>query len=222
MNNLINKTFAMCCLLGLVISQSSVLAQNEAMGGMGGAATVTDLTFDLSEVQAGEYVLEHDHGRVHWSVSHHGFSMFTAVFPLIDASLDFHPDDISKSQLKVTVDMTAVDSSIDAFDERLNGEAWFNTAKYPTAVFTATDIVTTGENTLSVTGDLTFMGQTNPLTMDVGFIKAANVSRPPGGYRVGFDATATMIRSEWGMPKSTVGDEVSLKIEAEFIRPGSE
>lgn len=220
MINLIKNTLAVCCLMGFAVTQSTALAQNAGMGGgMGGAATVTDLTHDLSEVQAGNYVLEHDHGRVHWSVSHHGFSIFTAVFPLIDATLDFNPEDISKSQLEVTVDMTAVDSSIEVFDERLNSEAWFDTAKYPNAVFKATDIKPTGDNTFSVTGGLTFMGQTNPLTMDVTFVKAANVSRPPGGYRVGFDATAKMIRSEWGMPKSTVGDEVSLNIEAEFIRP---
>lgn len=175
----------------------------------------------MSGIESGSYILEHDHGRVHWTVSHHGFSMFTAVFPKIDATLEYVADDITKSQLEVVVDMTAVASLIEVFDERLNSAAWFDTGKYPTSVFKSTNIKVNGDKTLDVTGDLMFMGETQPLTMQVNFAKSGTPARPPGGYRVGFDATATMIRSKWGMPKSTVGDEVKLTIEAEFLRPST-
>jgi len=183
------------------------------------APTATEYNYQLSNVEAGEYVLEHDHGRIHWSVSHHGFSMFTAVLPLVDATLDFDPVDITNSKLEVTVDMTAVDSSIESFNERLNSPTFFNTEQYPTSVFKSTQIEMTGDNTFDVTGDLTFLGVTAPLTMSVNFTASTTPQRPPGGYRVGFDATSSMIRSEWGMPKTTVGDEVKFSIEAEFLRP---
>lgn len=212
MKILVKKIFPSLLCAALVCSMSVVSNAQEA-------PQPTVYSYKLSDVESGKYIMEHDHGRIHWTVSHHGFSMFTAVFPLVDAALDFDPVDVTKSTLEVTVDMKAVDSSIDIFDERLNSSAWFDTEKYPTSVFKSTEVLQTGENSLKVTGDLTFMGETQPLTIDVSFVAAGTPQRPPGGYRVGFNAAATMLRSEWGMPKSTVGDEVFLNIEAEFLRP---
>ncbi len=178
---------------------------------------VVPITRQLSEVRSGKYVLEYDHGRVHWSASHHGFSTFTAVFPVIDATLSFDAEDVTQSELEAIVDMKKVDSSIEIFDQRLNSSAWFDTEKHPTSRFKSTKVVRAGRNQLSVTGDLTFMGVTRPLTMDVTFVQAGDLGRPPGGYRVGFNGVAVMHRSEWGMPMSTVGDEIALSIEAEFL-----
>jgi len=177
------------------------------------------LTQNLSDVLTGSYVLEHDHGRVHWSVGHHGFSRFTAVFPMNQATLDFDADDISNSKLVATVDMTKVDTSIDAFDERLQGANFFNTAEYPTATFTSTKIVDNGDNTMVVSGDLNFLGVSKPAVMNVRFSQAGYASSPPAGYRIGFDANMVVTRSEHGMRKTTISDEVELMIEAEFVIP---
>lgn len=194
----------------------------EAAGMGGGGPRVTvPLTKNLSEVKSGDYVLEHDHGRIHWTVSHHGYSMFTAVIPVVDGTLKFDAADPTRSQLNATAQMKSVSSAIPVFDEKLNSATWFNTEKFPTANFKSTKIVRTGPNELRVTGDLTFMGVTKPATMDVNFVQAGDVSPPAGGYRVGFNGKMVFNRSEWGMAKSTVGDEVTLNLEAEFLTPGA-
>lgn len=191
-------------------------------GGMGGGPNViVPLTKNLSEVKSGDYVLEHDHGRIVWSVSHHGFSMLSCIIPTVDGTLKFDAADVTRSQLTATAHMTTVSSLIPVFDTKLNSAVWLNTEKYPTSTFKSTKIVRTGPNELRVTGDLTFLGVTKPATMDVNFVQAGNVSPPAGGYRIGFNGKMVINRSEWGMEKSTVGDETTLTLEAEFLEPGA-
>ncbi len=190
------------------------------MGG-GGPRVIEPLTSKLSEVHSGDYVMDPDHGRIVWNVSHHGFSIFSAVFSKIDAKLKFDAADVTRSQLDATVNMKSVGSLIPEFDVKLNSPVWLNTDKYPTSRFKSTKIEVTGPNKLRVTGDLNFYGTTKPATMDVNFVQAGNVSPPAGGYRVGFNGVMVIKRSEWGMEKSTVGDEVTLNLEAEFTLPGA-
>lgn len=204
-------------------SSSTVFAQQP--GGMGaprGPQILEPLTSQLSEVKSGEYVLEHDHGRIIWTASHHGFSMFSAVFPTVDARLVFDSEDPTRSKLSATVDMTKVATQIPIFDERANSAAWLNTEEYPTSTFTSTKIVLAGENNMVVTGDLTFLNITKPATMNINFVQAGSMQPPGGGYRIGFNGTMAINRSEWGMPLSTVGDEITMVLEAEFLEPGAE
>ena len=77
-------------------------------------------------------------------------------------------------------------------------------------------------NKLRVTGDLTMHGVTKPVVLDVTLNKSA--PGRDGQPRVGFDATATIKRSDFGLglyaPK--VSDEVSLRITTEAGVPKAE
>jgi len=222
MRKLTDHTQRTAICLGLITLMNCACAAETNPRDTAAAQAQIPLTSQLSEVISGQYVLEHDHGRVHWSVGHHGFSAFMAVFPMNQATLEIDAKEISNSKLVATVDMTKVDTSIDAFDDRLQGAKFFNTEKYPTSTFTSTRIVDNGDNTMVVFGDLTFLGTTNTAEMQVAFRQAGYASSPPAGYRIGFDATMVINRSDFGMSQSTISDVVSLKIEAEFVRPQSD
>jgi polyisoprenoid-binding protein YceI len=169
-------------------------------------------TSSLAEVKSGTYTLEHDHARVVWSISHRGFSTFSALFSDVQGTLKFDSADPTKSQLDATVNMNSVGTLIPAFDERLKGEMFFNTGKYPTSTFHSTRIERTGANQLRVSGDLTFLGITKPAVLEATFLQAGAMR----SYVVGFDGRMTFKRSDFGMPISEIGDEVNLMIEAEF------
>jgi polyisoprenoid-binding protein YceI len=214
-------------IIALVLSIACALGSSIAVaqGGMGGGAprgpqVIVPLTHKLSEVKSGEYELEHDHGRIIWTASHHGFSMFSGVLPLVYGKLIFDADDPTRSQLSATVHMTEVSTQIPIFDERANSDTWLNTSEFPLSTFESTKIEMISESELRVTGDLTFLGVTKPATMDVNFVQAGNVQPPGGGYRIGFNGTMLIKRSDFGMPLSTVSDEVTLRLEAEWLEPG--
>jgi polyisoprenoid-binding protein YceI len=178
------------------------------------------VTHSFSEARSGDYVFDHDHARVVWSVSHHGYSTFSALFSDIQGSLKLDAADPTRSQLTATVNMNSVGTLLPDFDARLKGDQFFNTAKYPTAIFKSTKIERTSANDLRVSGELTFLGVTKPAVLEASFNQAGS-GLGPGGYRLGFDGRMVIKRTDFGMAPSTIGDEVTLRIEAEFHEAGA-
>jgi polyisoprenoid-binding protein YceI len=171
---------------------------------------------DPSKVPSGVYTLDHDHGRIVWSLSHHGYSTFRALLPDIKATLTLDSANVANSKLEAEVNMAAAAAGFPEFEGHLKGAGFFNSVKFPTATFKSTKIERTGVRTAKVTGDLTFLGVTRPEVMEVTFNQAG--TQPAPGFHVGFDGHMVMKRSLWGMAKSaTLGDDVTLDIEAEFI-----
>jgi polyisoprenoid-binding protein YceI len=175
----------------------------------------------LDQVPAGDYQFDPAHGRVIWSLSHHGYSRFAAMLPQNEGTLHLDSKNIANSKLEVTLHMDKVLTGVAAehFDKLLKSDSIFNSEKYPTAQFKSTRVEQVAPNKLKVTGDLTFRGVTKPLVLDASFNQAGQI--PGAGYIVGFDATATLKRSDYGanflLP--SVSDEVQLTIEAEFNQP---
>ncbi len=207
--------------LGLgVFAAQAVLAADAPAAGAAARPPVKDTRSpDASAVQSGNYMSEPNHTRIVWSVKHNGFSTFLAILPQFDAKLGLDAKDVSKSTLDVTIPMGAITTGVPAaeFEGQLKGERYFNIAKFPNATFHATKIEKTGANKANVTGDLSFLGVTKPATLMVTFNQAGEGPAP--GYKVGFDASGTIKRSDWGLTTLAPGvsDEVNLMIEAEFI-----
>jgi polyisoprenoid-binding protein YceI len=201
--------------VSLAFAQADVPAKQGAE-----AKTAVLITHNLSEVRTGNYRLDHDHARVVWNVSHHGYSTFSAVFSDIQGNLSFDATDPTRSHIEATVNMNSVGTLLPDFDARLKGDQFFDTAKYPTATFKSTHIERTSANALRVKGDLTFLGVTKPVVLDATFNQAGDGLGPPG-YRIGFDGRMVFKRTDHGMEASSIGDAVSLQIEAEFEPVGA-
>jgi polyisoprenoid-binding protein YceI len=71
-----------------------------------------------------------------------------------------------------------------------------------------------------MTGDLTILGETRPVTLDVTINKAAFEQRG-NKHKLGFSAHGAIKRSDFGVSYAVpfVGDEVRIIIEAEFEKP---
>ena len=197
-----------------------------ALMGLAVQAKADDLV-PLAQLPAGTYSLDKTHASVTWKVSHLGLSNYTARFKRLDATLDLNPQMPEESKLKVTIDPTSVETDYpNAAEKDFNtklakGEEWFNAGKFPEITFVATRITRTGENTGTIEGDLSLLGVTKPLTLAATF-NGAYLKHPFGGYpAVGFSATATLKRSDWGFATYApmIGDKVDILIEAEFEKP---
>ncbi|MFJ6023230.1 YceI family protein [Brevundimonas sp. NPDC092305] len=181
----------------------------------------TQATEVPSEVQAGSYKLDPDHGKITWSVDHLGFSTYVGQFVNVQAELTLDAANPANSRLTATIPLTDVDSNSDGLDQHLQTPDFFDTANHPTATFVSRSVTVDADdaNEASVVGDLTLRGVTKPVTMDVEFNKAG--PGMGGTYRAGFDGEATIKRSEFGITfgqQMGLGDEVKLHIEGEFVR----
>jgi polyisoprenoid-binding protein YceI len=172
---------------------------------------------DLSDMPSGTYQLDKGHGYINFSYTHVGFSTPTVGFRNFDVELDFDSEDPASSDVAVTIDAASIDSRVDEFDDHLRGEDFFNVAAHPQITFTATDIELHDATTASITGDLTIMGTTRPVTLDATLNKAA--MHPIGKVpTLGLNATTVVKRSEWGLGYAVplVSDEVQISISVEL------
>lgn len=172
-----------------------------------------------AEVRAGTYELDSAHGKITWSVDHLGFSTYVGQFVNVAATLTLDPANPSASTLTATIPLTDVASNSDGLDQHLQTDDFFDTANHPVATFRATSIVVDADDPTEadVTGELTLRGVTRPVTMEVEFNQAG--PSMGGVYKVGFDGEAKIKRSEFGINFAlpTLGDEVELHIEGEFV-----
>ncbi|MDP9127808.1 MAG: YceI family protein [Pseudomonadota bacterium] len=169
----------------------------------------------------GAYQLDPNHASITFKISHLGFSRYTGRFDKMEGTLNFDANAPEKSALDVTIYPNSVDTNNVKLEEELRGDKFFDVIKWPRATFQSTKIERTGPTTGKVTGDLTFMGATHPVTLDVTMI-GSGVHPMTKKAAVGFSATGTIHRSDFGLTNllPMVGDDVTLEIEAEFDQAG--
>jgi polyisoprenoid-binding protein YceI len=118
--------------------------------------------------------------------------------------------------------VASVDSGNDTRDGHLRGERWLNAAQFPTIEFRSTSVRLTGERTAEVAGDLTLLGQTHPVTLQV-TLNQTGVSPSNQRQAAGFSATGSLDRSGWGSATAPqlIGNAVSIQIEALGYAPAA-
>lgn len=205
--------------------KTSLFALALVAGLAGGALSSTVQAAPVADVPAGTYVLDKTHASLTWKVSHLGLSKYTARFIAFDAKLEFDPNAVEAAKLTAEIDPTSIRTDYPFadkknFDNILATEStWFNAPKFPKITFTSTKVERTGEKTGKVTGDLSLLGVSKPVTLDVTFnggMKEQPFAKKPA---LGFSAKGTIKRSDWGMGYlvPNVGDEVELLLEVEFL-----
>lgn len=178
-----------------------------------------------TDAPAGTYKIDPAHASVTFKVSHLGLSNYTARFTKIDATLALDPAKPESAKLSAVIDPTSIRTDYpfpekENFDKVLAESAkWFNAGVAKSVTFTSTAVKMTGAKTADVTGDLTLLGVTKPVTMKVTFnggMASHPMAKKPAA---GFSATTTVKRSEYGMTNALpfIGDDVTVLIETEFF-----
>ena len=186
-------------------------------------AAAQDMT-PYKDMPAGIYKMDVHHASLTWKVKHVGLSNYTARFKTFDAAITFDPADIEKSSVKATIDPTSLETDYAPtaevnFNKELGtSDKWLNAGKFPTITFTSTRVERTGENTGKIYGDLSLLGVTKPVVLDAVFNGAYLVQPFNNLPTLGFSATTSIKRSDWGLTTyvPAIGDEVQIIIEAEF------
>ena len=202
-----------------------LLAVPLLLAGCDSSVLTPDVETEITEIRSGQYSLDRDHATLIWKVDHLGFSTYIGRFNDFDASLDFDPENIENSSLEVIVNTASLDVNLPAFEDELRAD-WFNVEQFPQAVYRTTSLTETiDENTFVFNGELTFMGVTAPVALEVDFHRGARDISRRLQYVIGFSASANVQRSAFGLDNLVnigIGDEVELEIHVEFINTGDE
>ena len=168
------------------------------------------------------YKLDPAHTNVLASWNHFGFSNPTANFGNVDGTLIYDAQNVGKSSVEVTLPLSGLDSFVPDLDTHLRSADFFDAGKFPIITFKSTRVEAAGKDKLKITGDLTVKGVTRAVVLDAHLNKAGEhpMKKLPA---LGFDATTTIKRSEFGVGAyvPNVGDEVTLRITTEATAPGA-
>lgn len=184
------------------------------------------LTGMASPVQAAEQVKEYridsDHTRVLFFVDHLGLSKLPGQFNGVSGKILFNLTHAESSQADIRIDATKLSMGQAALDKKLQGNEFFNTAKFPHITFKSTSIKKHSIAHGTIKGDLTLLGVTRPVTLDVAF-NGRKWNHFAGAEFAGFSAKTRLRRSDFGMTAylPEIGDEITLVIEVEAreVRP---
>ncbi|MGU3285121.1 YceI family protein [Methylobacterium mesophilicum] len=183
------------------------------------ALAQTPPTRDPAQIQAGTYAVDPYHTQVGWRVSHMGLSNFYGGFSDVSGSLILDPKSPANSKLSVKIPVAAVTTPVGKLTDELKGDQWLDAGKYPDMTFVSTKIAPEGKDKAKVTGNLTLHGVTKPVTLDVTLV-GAGANPLNKKYTVGFEATGTLKRSEFGVKTYVplIGDDLHLTIAGAFER----
>ncbi|MCB1681162.1 MAG: polyisoprenoid-binding protein [Rhodospirillales bacterium] len=166
-----------------------------------------------------QYAFDKLHTQIIFFVSHLGYSHSEGKFLDFDGGFTFDRTDPSKSSVEVTINTAGLNMDDQKWDDHLKSADFFDVEKFPTMTFKSTNVEVTGDDTANITGDLTLLGVTKPVTLAVKHNKSGK--HPFGDkYVSGFSATATIKRSDFGMKYGLplLGDDVDIHIEVEGDR----
>jgi polyisoprenoid-binding protein YceI len=183
------------------------------------AQAQTPPTRDPAQIQAGHYAVDSGHTQVGWRVSHMGFSNYTGGFSDVSGTLNLQPKDPAAAKMSVKIPVASVATTSAKLTDELKGDQWLDAGKYPDMTFVSTKVAPAGKDKAKVTGDLTLHGVTKPVTLDVTLV-GAGANPLSKKYTVGFEATGTLKRSEFGVKTYVplIGDELHLVIAGAFER----
>lgn len=164
------------------------------------------------------YVIDGTHTFPRFEYSHFGFSNQVSRFDSTSGKIVL--DRAAKSgSVNVMIDAKSVDTGYSVFNGHIQGEDYFDTAKYPTITYKSTKLNFDGDKLASVDGNLTIKGVTKPVSLTV---TSFHCMPHPMVKReaCGANATAKVKRSEFNAGKNApyVSDEVSLTFAIEAIK----
>lgn len=183
---------------------------------------VTSRTVDGVEYPAvGTYDIDPSHTELGFAVRHMAVSKVRGRFSTFSGTLVL-AENPADSKATVTIEAGSVDTRDENRDNHLRTNDFFDVENHPTWTFVSTSIKPDGAE-FKVDGDLTIRGVTKPVTLDVSL--EGVVKDPYGNHRVGFSASTTINREDFGVAFGAVMEagglvvakKVDLQIELEAV-----
>jgi len=165
------------------------------------------------------YVLDASHSQIVFNYDHLGYSTTYGMFSGFDGEIDFNKADPSASSVNVSFPVRSMLTGWEARFEHFMSADFFAAADDEMVTFSSTGIEVTGDTTALITGDLTLNGVTKAVVLDAK-LNQANTHPMEGKEWAGFDATTTILRSDFevGAFAPFVSDAVEIMISIEAMK----
>jgi len=171
------------------------------------------------------YQIDSKHAAAHFSVRHMMISNVKGEFSRVSGSVDFDPSNLAVCRVEAVIDAASINTREPQRDRHLKSAEFLDVFRYPTITFQSTSIVSTGENSYDVAGDLTIRGVSREVILEVESV-TPEIKDPDGFLRRGASARTHIERKDFGLTWNAVlesggfvvGEGVDISIDVELIR----
>ncbi|MEM7222311.1 MAG: YceI family protein [Pseudomonadota bacterium] len=172
---------------------------------------------------AESYFLDKEHSEIRFYYSHGGVSEQSGEFLSFKGDAVFDREDFAKSSVSIEIAAASVTSGVPHLDGQLKNSYYFSVKEHPTITYQSREVRQVGERHALIFGDLTIRGVTKPVTLEVEL--RHDGEHPVGqsiafykGQWIGIHATASVLRSEFGMTSyiPVISDRILIEINAEL------
>jgi len=161
------------------------------------------------------------HSKLGFTVTHLGIADVPGHFGEYDVTINASEEDFSDAQVELTIQTASIDTRVEKRNNHLKSPDFFNVEKYPTMTFKSTGIKEIADNEYELTGDLTLLGITKPVTVTMLYRGNIQNDMTNGALKSGIQITGAIDRSEFnlgnGFPPPMISNEVRIKADGELI-----
>ena len=172
---------------------------------------------------AATYKIDPRHTQVFFTYAHNQYSNLSGRLNEVEGTLEFDPAKPEASSIRLELPLSSLSTGVPGLDDHMRSADFFDAEKFPKASFRSTGVKVKDATHFELAGELTIKGVTRPATFAVTVNHTGENPRRKTPM-AGFDATATIKRSEFGVDNmlGVTGDEVQLRISMEASVPGAD
>jgi polyisoprenoid-binding protein YceI len=166
--------------------------------------------------------IDSSRSAIHFAVRHLVLSKTRGRFSRWSGALIVPDGDLSRAIVDVVIDASSIDTGVVRRDQHLRSADYFDVTRYPRITFTAREVSAETEGRLRVVGALALRGVTREVTLAV--VPNGRTLEPWGKQRVGFSATASIDRRDFGFTGNLaldtgvlIGARIDVEIEVDAV-----
>lgn len=168
--------------------------------------------------------LDAAHSEVTFRVRHLVIATVSGKFDKFSSTVRTESDDFTTAHIEFSVETGSVNTGVEARDNHLRSDDFFNSEKFPLMTFKSTAMKRLSGEQYQLDGDLTIRDVTKSVSLQVEF--HGTVKDPYGNFKAAFEVTGAIKRKEFGLKwdaltetgGAVVSDEVKIQVNVQFVK----
>lgn len=168
------------------------------------------------------WTLDKAHSEIEFRVKHMMISTVKGYFEDFDLNITSTSNKLEDAKIEMNINTNSINTKSEQRDQHLKNEDFFDHEKFPTILFTSSEIVKIDNDEYKLSGSLTIKNVTKPITLDVEF---GGIAQDPwGNQKAGYTVKGKINRQEYGLTWNAaletggvmVSDEVKFQADIQF------
>ena len=163
----------------------------------------------IASAEALVYTIDPVHSGITFKIRHF-VNKVPGGFAAFQGEIHFDEDAPGNSKAAAVIETASVSTRNEQRDNHLRTADFFNSSEHPEIKFVSTSWKKLDERSYEVSGELTMLDQTHPVTLAVEYLGTAEGQ---GQEIAGWQGTTTLDRTKWGMSSNmALGDAVEVEL----------